>query len=66
MTLVDVSALRGRVALGDEVTLIGRQGTEEIGAGELAQKVGTIHYEVLSAIASRVARVAAGEDREGA
>ncbi len=66
MTLLDVSALRGSVALGDEVSLIGRQGAEEIGAAELAQKLGTIHYEVLSAIASRVPREAAGEDREGA
>ena len=60
MCLVDVSALRGRVALGDEVTLIGRQGAEEITAGELAEKLGTISYEVVSAVSARVARIAVG------
>lgn len=60
MSLVDVTALRGRVALGDEVTLIGRQGAEEITAGELAEKLGTISYEVVSAISARVARIAVG------
>lgn len=57
MSLVDVTALRGRVELGDEVMLIGRQGDEEVTADELAAKLGTISYEIVSGIAHRVPRV---------
>jgi alanine racemase len=59
MSLVDVTALRGRVDLGDEAVLIGRQGSEEVTADEIAAKLGTINYEVVSAIAHRVPRVLA-------
>ncbi len=45
------------VAVGDEVVLIGRQGAEEIGAWEWAERLGTIAYEVLSGIGARVPRV---------
>jgi alanine racemase len=56
-TLVDVSALRNRVELGDPVVLLGRQGDETIGANEWARRLGTICYEVATALATRVARV---------
>ena len=56
-SLVDVTALRGQVALGDEVVIIGRQGNEEITADELAGLLGTINYEVVTAISQRVPRV---------
>lgn len=59
MCLVDVTALRGRVKLGDEVVLIGVQGEEEITADEIAAKLDTINYEIVSAIARRVPRVVA-------
>ncbi len=49
-----------RVARGDEVVLIGRQGTEEITAQEWAERLGTITYEVLCGIGPRVPRVHAG------
>ena len=49
--LVDVSALRGQVAMDDEVVIIGRQGNVQITADELAQKLGTINYEIVTAIA---------------
>jgi len=42
---------------GDEVVLIGRQGTEEITATEIAQRLGTIAYEVLTSVSARVPRV---------
>jgi len=58
MSLIDVTALRGEVALGDEVVLIGRQGTEDLTADQMAAKLGTINYEVVSAISHRVPRVA--------
>ncbi len=58
-TLVDVTALRGRVALGDEVVLIGRQGNEEVAAEALAETLGTIHYEIVTALSGRVPRLEA-------
>jgi alanine racemase len=60
-SLADVSALRGKVALGDEAVLIGRRGDEEITASELAQRLGTIAYEIVTAISRRVPRVAVAE-----
>ena len=56
-SLVDVTALRGRVAVGDEVVLIGEQGAEEICADELAEKLGTINYEIVTGITDRVPRL---------
>ncbi len=41
---------------GDEVVLIGRQGDEHISAQEWADRIGTIAYEVLTGIGSRVPR----------
>ena len=55
--LVDVTALRGRVKLGDEVVIIGRQEDAEITADELAERVGTINYEIVTNIACRVPRI---------
>jgi alanine racemase len=57
-SLIDVTELRGRVAQGDEAVLIGRQGSEEIGADEMAAKLGTINYEIVTRIARRVPRIA--------
>jgi alanine racemase len=56
-SLIDVTALRGQVALGDEVVIIGRQGEEEVTADELADLLGTINYEVVTAISQRVPRI---------
>ncbi len=43
--------------IGDEVVLIGRQGEEEITATEIAADWGTINYEVICGLASRMPRV---------
>ena len=51
-------AIAGEATLGDEAVLIGRQGGDEITATEVAQRLGTIAYEVLTSISSRVPRVA--------
>lgn len=40
-----------------EVVLIGRQGNEQITADDIAEKIGTIPYEVLTSIGARVKRV---------
>ena len=55
-SLVDVTTLRGRVEVGDEVVLIGEQGAARQTADELAETLGTIHYEIVTAIAARVPR----------
>jgi len=48
------------IGIGEQVTLIGRDSGESIGADELARLTGTISYEVLCAIADRVPRVFIG------
>jgi len=48
------------VAVGDEVTLIGRQGDEAITAEQVAAKLGTINYEITCAISPRVPRSPSG------
>jgi hypothetical protein len=40
--------------VGDEVVLIGSQGGETITAEEVAERLGTINYEVVSVIMARV------------
>lgn len=45
------------VSVGDEVALIGKQGNDEITADEIANKIGTISYEVVCGIHSNVKRV---------
>ncbi len=57
--MADVSDIPG-VAMGDEVVLLGKQGKEQIPAEEIAQKTGTIAYEVFCLIGKRVPRVYKG------
>ncbi len=45
------------VAVGDEVVFIGRQGGEIITANEVGERLGTIGYEVVCSLSSRVPRV---------
>lgn len=54
--VVDVSHLNPKPRPGDETVLIGRQGDEEISASELAERAGTIPWEILTGITSRVVR----------
>jgi alanine racemase len=55
-TMVDVTGISG-VRQGDEVTLIGRQGAAEITVEQVAERLGTISYEVVAEILARVPRV---------
>jgi alanine racemase len=48
---------RAKVAAGDEVVFIGRQGDEEITAWEWAGRLGTIAYEVTCALSPRLPRI---------
>jgi alanine racemase len=54
--MVDVTDIPD-VEYTSEVVLIGKQGKERITADELAEKTGTISYEVLTSIGERVKRV---------
>ena len=54
--MVDVG-MESHVRVGDEVVLVGRQGDQEITMWELAGKLGTIPYELLTGILPRVPRV---------
>jgi alanine racemase len=47
---------RDGVEAGDEAVVIGRQQDEEITADELADRAGTINYEIVTAIGPRVPR----------
>jgi alanine racemase len=55
-TLLDVTDIPD-VRQGDEVTLIGRQGASEITVEQVAERLGTISYEVVAEILARVPRV---------
>jgi alanine racemase len=54
--MIDVGNSR-EVRVGDEVVFIGTSGTEQITAWDVARKCGTIPYEVLCAVSSRVPRI---------
>lgn len=56
LMMADVSEVPG-VQVGDEVVLIGQQGEAEIFAAEVAQRAGTIAWEIFTGIGSRVRRV---------
>ncbi len=56
MCMVDVTEVPS-VREGDDVVLIGSQGGERITAEDIAAKTGTIAYEVLCGISSRVPRI---------
>jgi alanine racemase len=58
MTMLDVTDVPAET--DDEVVLLGRQGNAEIRAEELAEKIGTIAYEVVSRINPRIPRIASG------
>ncbi len=45
------------VSVGNDAVLIGSQLDEEITVNEIAQRVGTIEYEVMTSIGKRVARI---------
>jgi len=58
-TMIDVGDIPD-VNPGDEVVLIGTQGEETIGADELANRINTINYEIVSALTARVKKVYSG------
>ncbi len=59
MIMVDVTGIKG-VEIGDRAVLLGKSGTKNITAEELAEQAQTINYEITTGISSRVPRVYAG------
>jgi alanine racemase len=56
LMVIDVSGFDD-VQAGDDVTLMGRDGAEEISCVELGQRAGTISWEIVTRIGARVRRV---------
>ena len=56
--MVDVSQLPDPVEPGEEVVVYGCQGDEEISVAEIADKAGTIPWEILTSVTKRVPRAA--------
>ncbi len=56
LMMIDVSKVE-RAQVGDEVILMGRDGNEEVSCAELAEKGGTIPWEIVTRIGARVRRV---------
>lgn len=54
--MLDVTEVPG-VQTGDTVTLMGRDGEETVTADEIADRTGTINYEIVCGVATRVPRV---------
>ncbi|MEG0692500.1 MAG: alanine racemase C-terminal domain-containing protein, partial [Oscillospiraceae bacterium] len=54
--MLDVSDIEN-VKMGDTVTVVGADGNEEIGFGELATLISSISYEMMCLIGKRVPRV---------
>ena len=55
LTIIDVQDIK--CDIGDVVTLIGKNKKEEISAFEIAQKAGTVHYELLTRLNPLMERV---------
>lgn len=60
MIMIDLTdlILKGtRIEVGEEVVLIGQQGEERITVEELAEKIGTISYEIVCGLSKRLPRI---------
>jgi alanine racemase len=62
MLMADVSGLD--VSPGDEVVIIGSQDRDRIDVREIAATIGTIPYEIVCRVGSRIERVYAGRDEQ--
>ncbi|MDQ2867087.1 MAG: alanine racemase [Verrucomicrobiota bacterium] len=56
LMMIDVSAVPN-AKVGDEVVLLGRQGEAEVTCAELAERAGTITWEITTRIGKRVPRI---------
>ncbi len=56
LTMIDVTDIP-QAQIGDEIVIIGKQGSEDLRAEDLAAKINTISYEIFCGISSRVPRI---------
>jgi alanine racemase len=56
LTMLDTGAVPA-AELGDEAVVFGRQGEELISVDEVAARLDTINYEVVTGVAARVPRI---------
>jgi alanine racemase len=56
VSMADIDAIP-EATVGDEVVLFGRQGDAVMAVDDVAERIGTINYEVICGIGKRVARV---------
>lgn len=61
LIMVDITDI-GDVQIGEEVVLLGRQGSETISAEDLAALIGTINYEVVTRINPHLPRIIINSD----
>ena len=64
LCMVDVTDIPD-VAVDDEVVLLGRQGDDEVSADEMANRIGTINYEVVTRLPMHLPRVYVGRKPSG-
>lgn len=58
MTIIDVSKIKAQKArIGEEVIIIGKQGRSEITVEEVAKKINTINYEIITRIPEHIPRI---------
>lgn len=57
MCMIDIGGAPAGTKVGDEVTLIGREGLAVITADEWAQELGTIHYEITTRLSRHLPRI---------
>lgn len=58
MTIVDISKVKSQKSkVGEEVVIIGKQGKSEITVEELARKINTINYEIITRIPEHIPRI---------
>lgn len=55
-TVVDITDINKEVSVGDEVVLLGQQGSSSISADDIAMAYGTINYEVVTTLSDRIVR----------
>ena len=66
MDSITIDVTEMDVSPGDEVVLVGAQGGECIGVGEVAGWIGTVPHEILCRTGSRIERVYSGTDTAAA
>jgi len=57
MVFAELTVKRPEAKVGDEIVIIGTQGGETLSVDEVAERWGTINYEVVCGLADRLPRI---------